>query len=424
MTDSTGVTGSGCPVYPMRRAEGCPFAPPPQYKQLRETAPITQVELYDGRKAWLFTRYDDIRAVLAHPAVSAETLDPNFPFLTPGDAISKKAQSFQRWDDPRHAERRRMLTPFFTIKRIEAMRPRIREMIEDLYSRLIALGPPQDLVETFALALPSSVACELLGVDYETHEFFESRFAVRMDRTASADAVRAANVELIEFVDGVVRSKYGADKQDLLGQFVTKHVETGEVSHQDAVTDANLLLLAGHETTANMIALGTLALLRHPDELERIQADKSLVPNAVEELLRFLTISQSMGVRVAKDDFEIGGQPIAVGDGLIVPVAAGNWDDGMFAEPGRLDVTRHARNHITFGFGVHACLGQPLARMELSEVFSTIFDRLPELELVIPFEQVRFKADAVFYGLHGLPVSWDNHAAARRAAQLNEGAPA
>lgn len=424
MTDVVTEARVERPTYPMKRASGCPFAPPPQYKELRETEPITRVRLYDGREAWLFTRYEDIRAVLSNPAVSSETLDPNFPFLTPGDKISKRAQSFQRWDDPRHADRRRMLMPHFTIKRIEAMRPRIRAMIDDLYARMIAEGPTLDLVDRFALALPSSVACELLGVDYSTHEFFESRFAVRMDRNATAEQVAQANSELIEFVDGIVRSKYGAGKQDLLGQFVTAHVETGEVSHEDAVTDANLLLLAGHETTANMIALGTLALLQHPDQLALIQADKSLVSNAIEELLRYITVSQSMGVRVAKEDFEVGGQRIAAGDGLIVPVAAGNWDDSVFERPDVLDVTRPARGHITFGFGVHACLGQPLARMELREVFSTIFDRLPRLALAIPFEEVAFKPDAVFYGLRELPVTWDNDAAREIAAGQQEGVSA
>lgn len=409
--------------YPMSREQGCPFAPPPEYKRLREETPITRVRLYDGRAAWLFTRYNDIRTVLAHPAVSAETLNPDFPFLNPGDKVSKRAQSFQRWDDPRHATRRRMLMPHFTIKRINAMRPRVAAMIDDIYDRMVATGPPLDFVEHMALALPSRVACELLGVDYTNHEFFESRFAVRLDRRATAESVEAANSEVRAFVDEVVRSKYGADKQDLFGQFVTQHVETGKVSHEDAVTDAVLLLLAGHETTANMIALGTLVLLRHPAQLARIQADKSLVPGAVEELLRFLTISQSMGVRVAKEAFEISGQRIEPGDGLIVPVAAGNWDDSVFECPERLDVERDARGHLTFGFGPHVCLGQPLARMELNVVFSSLFDRFPGLRIDIPFEEVAFKFDAVFYGLHNLPVSWDNDAArevaANRAQEVN-----
>ena len=404
------------PAYPMRREASCPFAPPPEYKRLRDTAPITRVRLYDGREAWLFTRHQDIRAVLAHPAVSAETLNPDFPFLTPGDKISKRAQSFQRWDDPRHATRRRMLMPYFTIKRIQAMRPRVAGMIDAIYDRMVEAGPPLDFVEHMALALPSTVACDLLGVEYANHEFFESRFAVRLDRRASAEEVERANAEVREFVDGVVRSKYGANEPDLIGRFVTLHVETGEVSHEDAVTDAMLLLLAGHETTANMIALGTLALLRHPEQLARLRADRSLVPGAVEELLRFLTVSQSMGVRVAKEDFEISGQPIAAGDGLIVPVAAGNWDDSVFECPEKLDVERDARRHMTFGFGPHVCLGQPLARMELTEVFSTLFDRFPGLRIDVPFEEIAFKFDAVFYGLHNLPVTWDADAAREIAA--------
>jgi cytochrome P450 len=407
-------------TYPMARDPRCPFAPPPAYKELREQEPVARVQLYDGRTAWMFTRYDDIRAVLAHPSVSAETLREDFPFLNSGDRVAKRAQSFQRWDDPRHAERRRMLMPYFTIRRIEAMRPRVRDLISGLYTRMIEHGSPVDLVEHLALALPSAVACELLGVPYADHVFFESRFAVRMDRTAGAEAVRRASDEILAYLDEVVRSKYGTRSPDLLGQFVTDHVETGEVSHADAVTDANLLLLGGHETTANMIALGTLALLRHPDQLARIQRDKSLVANAVEELLRYLTISQSMGVRVAAEDFEVAGCPVSAGDGLIVPVAAGNYDESVFAEPDVLDVTRQARRHLTFGFGVHVCLGQPLARMELHEVFSTLFDALPGLRLAVPFADIDFKWESVFYGVHHLPVAWDD-AAARSGSRPGAG---
>lgn len=405
------ATETGTPTYPMSRDPRCPFAPPPEYERLRREEPVTRVQLYDGRTALMFTRYEDIRDVLAHPAVSAETLREDFPFLNPGDRVAKRAQSFQRWDDPRHSDRRRMLMPYFTIKRIEAMRPRVREMISNLLDAMIEHGPPMDLVEHLALALPSGVACELLGVPYSDHEFFESRFAVRMDRTASAAAVRAASDEILDYLDRVVGTKIGANAPDLLGQFVTEQVETGEVSRRDAVVDANLLLLGGHETTANMIAMGTLALLQHPDQLELIRTDKGRVANAVEELLRYLTISQTMGVRVAKEDFEVAGRLVRAGEGLIVPVAAGNWDDAVFAEPDRLDVERQARRHLTFGFGPHVCLGQPLARMELHEVFSTLFDRLPELRLAIPFDDVDFKWDSVFYGVHTLPVEWDNEQA-------------
>jgi len=408
--------------YPFARDSGCPFAPPAEYQRLRDTEPITRVRLYDGREAWMFTRHEDIRTVLAHPAVSAETLAEDFPFLNPADKVSKRAQSFQRWDDPRHAERRRKLMPYFTIKRIEQMRPRVRGMIEHLYDELIDAGPPADLVDELALAVPSTVACDLLGVDYADHVFFETRFAVRLNRNSTAEQVRAANAELTGYVDRVLRSKYGQRNDDLLGRFVNDHVETGEVSHEDAVIDANLLLLAGHETTANMIALGTLALLEHPAELARIQQDKTLVPQAVEELLRYLTISQSMGVRLAKDDFEVSGCPIQAGDGLIVPVAAANYDDAVFPSPHTLDLSRpEARRHLTFGYGVHGCLGQPLARMELSEVFATIFDRLPGLRADIPLGEVDFKKDAVFYGLRSLPVSWDNDAARAARAQRDQG---
>jgi len=393
--------------YPMARDRSCPFLPPAEYKELRNKCPVTKVSLYDGREAWLFTRYDDVRSVLAHPAASSETLADDFPFLGAGDRVAKREQSFQRWDDPRHATRRRMLMPYFTKRRVEEMRPGVKRRIAELYEDMIEQGPPADLVAGLASALPTAVACELLGVPFETRDFFEPRFATRIDRRATAQEVRQATDELVAFVDEVVTSKYTDPGDDLLSHFVTERVRTGEVSHQDAVTDATLLLLAGHETTANMIALGTAALLQHPSQIAKLREDKAIVPGAVEELLRYLTVAQSMGVRLAKQDFEVSGYQVRAGDGLIVPVASANFDPEAFKDPEDLDVSRDARHHVAFGFGVHQCLGQPLARMELQEVFSTIFETFPTLALTQRLEEVPFKYDAVFFGVHSLGVTWD-----------------
>jgi cytochrome P450 len=195
----------------------------------------------------------------------------------------------------------------------------------------------------------------------------------------------------------------------VLSQLATEHVKTGALTQREAASMGVLLLVAGHETTANMIALGTLTLLEHPDQLAALRDadDPKLVAAAVEELLRYLTIVHAGLRRIALADIEIGGQTIRAGDGVIMALDAGNRDEQAFAEdPNRLDIGRDANPHVAFGFGVHQCLGQPLARLELQVVYGTLYRRIPSLRLAADLEQVPFKDDGAIYGVYELPVTW------------------
>lgn len=307
-------------------------------------------------------------------------------------------------DDPEHARLRRTLTAEFTVRRVNLMRPGITDTVDALLDAMIEQGPPADLVPAFALPLPSLVICRLLGVPYRDHDFFQDRSAESLRLDIPRGEAAAAFGELAAYLDGLVADKERDPTDDLLGR-VARRVRSGELEHGEAVAMARLLLLAGHETTANMIGLGTFTLLRRPAELARLRADPALVRPAVEELLRYLTIVHRGTQRVAREAVEVGGVTIEAGEGVVVALAAADRDPGAFADPGVFDPARPPGHHVAFGFGAHQCIGQTLARVEMEIAFARLLDRLPGLALACPPGEVRFR-DSVVYGVHALPVTW------------------
>jgi cytochrome P450 len=400
------IPPSTIPEYPMARASGCPFDPPPA---LRALAPVSRIRLWDGSTPWLITRHADTRAILADPRVSADPRRVGYPHISAGaHARRTQAPSFIGMDDPEHARLRRMVTGTFAIRRVEALRPSIQRIVDELIDALLAGPRPVDLVEAFALPVPSLVICHLLGVPYADHDFFQRRARVLVSRDQAVERVIAAHDELTEYLDGVIAAKLAQPADDLLSRLAREHVATGALSRRDAALMAVLLLIAGHETTANMIALGTLALLEHPDQLAGLRDtdDPALIARAVEELLRYLSIVHSGRRRVALQDIEIDGQIIRAGEGIVLAGDAANRDEDAFSDAGRLDVHRDARAHVAFGFGVHQCLGQPLARVELQVVYGTLYRRIPGLRLAVALEQLAFKHDSIVYGVYELPVTF------------------
>lgn len=399
-----GAQAPSAPEFPMPRAEGCPFDPPPALKKEQEQGPLRKVRLWDGSTPWRVTRYADQRALLADPRTSADITRPGYPSSAP---VRGSSFSFILMDDPEHARQRRMVTAPFTIKRVEAMRPAVQKIVDGLIDDMLAGPPRADLVQAFALPVPSLVICELLGVPYADHDFFQENSKILISRSAAPEERGAAHAKLIGYLDELMGHKIARPADDLLSGLGTR-VGAGELSRREAAETGVLLLIAGHETTANMIALGTLALLEHPDQLAllRDSDDPKAVAGAVEELLRYLNITHGGRRRVAVEDIEIGGEVIRAGEGIIVPNDIGNRDPEVFADPDRLDLGRDARRHVAFGFGVHQCLGQPLARMELQVVYSTLYRRIPTLRLDAGLEDLSFKHDGAVYGVYELPVAW------------------
>ncbi|BBC34972.1 Cytochrome [Streptomyces graminofaciens] len=410
MTDVlAGVPDETVPEFPMPRAAGCPFAPPPELLKLHAEKPVSKVRLWDGTTHWLVTRYADQKALYGDQRLSVDTTRPGFPYLNEAfrETAAKTPPSFLNMDDPDHARIRRMVTGSFAVKRIEAMRPAIQRMTDELIDTMLAGPKPVDLVEALTLPLPSLVICELLGVPYEDHDFFQANSKVGLRRDVTAEAVRAAFGEIYQYLGGQIDAKLDNPADDMLSELAAR-VRAGDLTRHDATMLGVLLLGAGHETSANMLALGILAFLEHPDQLAIVRDtdDPKVLAGAADEMLRYLTVVHNGQRRLALEDLKVGDQLIRAGEGVIIPGATGNWEAGVFPDPERLDVRRDARRHLAFGFGIHQCLGQPLARLELQVVYNTVFRRIPTLRVATDLNKIPFKDDGIVYGVYELPVTW------------------
>jgi len=404
------VSLTDLPPYPMTRAAGCPFDPPPELPVWQSQSRLVRVQLWNGTLAWVVTRYDDQRALLIDPRISADATHPSFPHSLPSTKVIKQAgRVIVGLDNPEHDMLRRMLVKDFTIKRVESKRKHVQQLVDGMIDAMLSGDKPVDLVGALALPLPSLVICDLLGVPPEEQDYFQEQSDVLLSAGVTEERAGEAMRDLKSYLAGLAATRTKQPTDDLISRLVG-HMQAGELTHDDVVTTGVFLLVAGHETTANMIALGTLALLRNPDQLARLREteDPALVANTVEELLRYLHTPHSGRTRVAIADIELGEHTIRAGDAVIMAGNVGDRDPGPFpGNPNELDIDRpSARHHTAFGFGVHQCLGQPLARMELQVVYSTLYRRIPTLKLAVPFEDLRFKIDRFVYGVHELPVAW------------------
>lgn len=407
MSETT--TTSALPEFPSARAAGCPFAPPPKQRELLAENPVSPVRIWDSSTNWLVTGHAEQRVVLADPRVSADERQSGFPHQNLGMAqtVSHRPSTIFNTDAPEHSRFRRLMTPPFTVKRVEAMRPTIQRITDDLIDEMLAGPNPTDLVTALALPLPSLMICELLGVPYSDKEFFHRHAVVSVDRNATPEENAKSSGEILEYLAGLITARLDSPGEGWISD-LAERVNAGDVTVHEAAQMGVVLLIAGHETSANMISLGTLALLRNPDQLAilRDTDDPKVVAGAVEEMLRYLSIAQHGLRRIALEDIEVGGETIRAGDGIITPLPIANWDPRAFPEPERLDLHREARQHHAFGFGIHQCVGQQLARAELQIVYGTLYRRIPTLELATTIDRIEFKEDYFAYGVHELPVGW------------------
>ncbi|MEU2060503.1 cytochrome P450 [Streptomyces sp. NPDC013455] len=406
MTELTDVTGPAVPVaFPQDRT--CPYHPPTGYEPLRDGRPLSRVTLFDGREVWTVTAQAAARALLADPRLSTDRRRPGFPMPTARFAATRRRSvALLGVDDPEHQRQRRMLIPPFTVKRAAGLRPWIQRVVDGLLDAMIERGSPAELVSAFALPVPSTVICGLLGVPYADHEFFEEQ-SRRLLRGPTADDTEDARDRLEEYLGGLIDAKAEqAEPGDgILDDLVRQRLGEGELDRADLVSLAIILLVAGHETTANMISLGTYTLLQHPERLAELRADPTLLPAVVEELMRMLSIADGL-LRVALEDIEIDGTTIRAGDGVLFATSLINRDTAVYDDPDALDFHRPDRHHLGFGFGIHQCLGQNLARAELEIALGSLFTRLPGLRLAAPPEDIPFKPGDTIQGMLELPVAW------------------
>jgi cytochrome P450 len=361
--------------------------------------------MYHGRPAWAVSRYQDIREALVDPRLSAQTIPE--ALLPPGSADDIPVM-FARTDDPEHHRLRRMMTGVFTFRRTDAMRPQIQELVDEHLGAMIANGPPSDLVRDFALPVPSLVIALLLGVPPEDLEFFQHNTSVGLNTNSTQEQQAQAFGAMYAYIQELVIRKEHAPGDDLISRLVTDYVLTGQLNRATTAVTAVIMMQAGHETSANMIALGTVALLEHPQVFETLGQtdDMAVVANIVEELMRYLTIVHCEVDRVATEDFTLGGQLIRAGDMVLMNLPAGNWDPEFVDHPETFDVERNTRGHLGFGYGVHQCLGQNLARVEMQVAFATLARRLPGLRLAVSPDELKFKGESNIYGMKELPVTW------------------
>jgi len=391
----------------MQRDAG-PFAPPSEITRLRAARPVSPMVFPDGHEGWLVTGYDEVRQMMADTRFSSrqDIGIIHLPYETPGMPAPTEPSPpmpgmFVAMDPPDHGRLRKRLTGAFTVKRMKQLEEHIVEITEQHLDAMAKLVPPVDLVKEFALPVPSLVICELLGVPYEDRENFQANSAQLMVRDQTLEEKMAAFIGMNTFLTELVTRKRETPGDDILSDLG----RYDDLTIEELAGAAFLLLLAGHETTANMLALGTFALLEHPEQLAELRADAELLPAAVEELLRYLSVADIF-FRYATEDLELGGETIRAGSTVIVSLLAANRDPRRFENPDTLDLHRNARGLLSFGHGVHQCLGQQLSRIEMRAGFEGLLRRFPTLSLAVPADEVKLKTDMNIYGVHELPITW------------------
>ncbi|MEV0582840.1 cytochrome P450 [Nonomuraea sp. NPDC050310] len=383
---------------PSTRAAGCPFDPPPELAAIREEAPIRRFRFPDGHLGWLVTGHELARAVAAdHTRFSSRYELMHYPLADLGPMPPAPVGDLTGIDAPEHTRYRKLLAGKFTVRRMNQLAERVEEITAEHLDAMGRLGPPADLVSAFAQPVPALVICELLGVPYADRETFQRHAVALSGIGATVEEQSAAFGALQDYLRRLVEAKRATPGDDVLGDLAGSDLSDEELAGIGA-----FLLGAGLDTTANMIALGAFALFTWPEQVEALLADPA---RGVEELLRYLTIAHT-GARSAVEDVELGGVRIAAGESVALSMQAANRDPARFADPDRLDLRREATGHLAFGHGVHQCLGQQLARIELRIALPALFRRLPDLRLAVPAAEVPMRDGMDVYGVHRLPVRW------------------
>ncbi|KOT57284.1 MULTISPECIES: cytochrome P450 [Streptomyces] len=403
-TTADGTTGEP-PTLPTDRRTGCPFDPPGELTALSDR-PLRRMRYADGHIGWLATGHAAARAVLSDPRFSSRYELLHLPVPMPGmeemTAVPPAPTGdFLGLDAPEHTRYRRLLTGKFTVRRMRRLSERVEQFTHECLDAMEQAGPTVDLVEAFARPVPALMICELLGVPYADRDRFQEHVATLFDQAADAEARGAAFAAVGQFMGELVAAKRAAPTDDLLSDLATS-----DLTEEELIGVGGVLLAAGLDTTANMLGLGTFALLSNPDQLDALRADPGLAEQTVEELLRYLSVADPIP-RAALEDVEIEGRLVRAGETVTVSVQAANRDPLKFPDPDRFDIHRKATGHVSFGHGPHQCLGQQLARVEMTVAFPALFARFPTLRLAVPPQEVPLRDRANIYGVLSLPVTWD-----------------
>lgn len=387
-----------------------PYEPAPDLRDLATKCPVTRVRLPDDSTAWLVTGYNEAREMLIDPRYSRALV---FTDDRPRRGIDIIAvDGLLSKDPPEHSRLRKLVAGAFTERRIQALRPRVTEIVDELIDALRASPRPADLVRSFSLALPARVICLLLGVPAgDVDKFHGWSNAMFGDWSRSPGAINEAYAAMETYMSELIAGKREAPGDDLIDVLISARDAEDKLSEVELVHFCIGLLAAGHETTANMINMSFVTLCEHPDQLARLRADPGLIPGAVEEFMRYVTIGGRGNIggprRITREEVCLGGVRIPAGESVIHMTPAANRDSAVFDDPDRFDVTRPPQSHLGFGAGAHHCLGAQLARMELQEAYRGLLTRLPGLRMTIPVADLQFREGQSIASMRELPVTWD-----------------
>lgn len=397
--------------YPLQRE--CPYQPSAGMQRLREPGPLSKVRLYDGRSAWLVTGPEEARTLLADKRTSSLAHFPNYPVLDERHLHMRATREMAKEeeggfagalfgvDPPEHTRQRKMLLPHFTNRRVAVHREEIQRIVDDQIDALLAAGPGADLLTEFAAPVPLMVVCAFLGVPYADRASFEHAAKDLFDPERADKAVDDLNA----YLERLIRAKQTEPGTGLLDELVRGPMAAGELAIEELLQFAFAVLVAGTVTSTSTIALGTLALLDTPGQYAALAADPELIPGAVEEILRHVSLVEQLS-RVATEDIEVGDEVIKAGDGILVGFAAANLDPSVTDHPGELDITRPPSNHLAFSYGIHHCMGHNLARLELQIAFRTLTRRIPTLRPAGAVGDIPWFYDFTVPRLLAFPVTW------------------
>lgn len=395
---------------PYRREPRCPFDPAEDLRQACASDPIIRVSLTSGKQVWLITSHSDACAVLGDVRFSSALTPPGVALPKPGvrtlaeELRDRQPGTFLEYDPPEHTRLRRLIAGEFSTGRMRQLRPRIEEIVTDRLNAMEADEPPAELIDSFALPVPSQVICELLGVPMDDNFDFAGHTQVMTDVMAQPESLLESRDAMRGYMRSLVKSLRKTPGDNLLGRLIRNHGH--ELSDEELVGIGNLFLIAGHETTAMMLGLGTLALLMHPEQMTLLRERPEMIENAIEELVRYVSIANHGAVRTATHDIAIDGQLIRAGEEVVVSIPMANRDSARYDDPDQLDFTRGPKTSLAWGYGVHHCIGAPLARMEMRVAYPALLERFPSLRLAVPLDEVEFRTSNVTYGVQSMPVSW------------------
>jgi cytochrome P450 len=398
------------PPLPMPREWEAPFDPPAEYAQLRAERPILRVTCPTGLAAWLVSRYADVREVLgdarrfsARPGQIAHVLrsfDPEQP-VGEGD--------FSRMDGPEHLRIRRHFAPqVSSVKRMAELRPLVQQIVDEQVDALATMAPPVDLHTGFSQRVTTAVIAELIGVPLAERELFQRAAVAIFDVGSGSDDVARATDPLFGYLYQLITTRRAApDGDDVLSRLIVRSSQTERpLTDLELVAMNSALLVAGFDSTATLLTHGLLALMEHPEQWERLCRDPGLAPTAGEELVRYLGVGVGL-LRQATEDTELAGQRIAAGDYVVVAIQSANRDPELYPDADTFDVGRRSGPHVGFGHGAHQCVGQQIARLELTTALQTLAQRVPSLRLAAPLAEVEFRTESVVRGPATLRVGWD-----------------